>query len=156
MDVPDLPQYRMVDMFHSCSDKEIKDHILHNFGQHISLRIVIATVAFGMGIHCPDVHHIIHMGAPKDLEAYIQGTGRVGRDGMQSAATLLLIKGVSRHQLDISMKNYVANSNYCQRNLLFKDCEGKNAEAQNACLCCDIIELICDWIYKNHSKLHVR
>ena len=114
MDVPDLPQYRMVDMFHSCSDKEIKDHILHNFGQHISLRIVIATVAFGMGIHCPDVHHIIHLGAPKDLEAYIQGTGRVGRDGMQSAATLLLIKGVSRHQLDISMKNYVANSNYCK------------------------------------------
>ena len=106
-------------------------------------RVVIATVAFGMGIDCPDVHHIIHMGAPEDLEVYIQEAGRAGRDGMQSTATLLLIKGGTRHQLDVDMKNYVANSKYCRRNLPFKDFEGKIADTESACLCCDICASCC-------------
>ena len=143
VDAPDMPQYRMVDMFHSCTDKEIKDHIIHNFGQDTCLRVIIATVAFGMGIDCPDVHHIIYMRAPEDLEVYIQETGRAGRDGMQSTATLLLIKGGTRHQLDVDMKNYVANSKYCRRNLLFKDFEGKIADTESACLCCDICASHC-------------
>ena len=143
VDAPDIPQYRMVDMFHSCTDKEIKDHILKFFGKPTCLRIIIATVAFGMGIDCPDVHHIIHVGAPEDIETYIQATGRAGRDGMQSAATLLLVKGGSRHQLDANMKDYVANTKYCRRNLLFKQFEGQIAEAESACLCCDVCSSDC-------------
>ena len=42
-----------------------------------------------MGIDCPDVHQIVHVGAPEDIESYIQETGRAGRDGMQSIAILL-------------------------------------------------------------------
>ena len=143
VDAPDMPEYRMVDMFHSSTDKEIKDHILKNFGKPTCLRIVIATVAFGMGIDCPDVRHIIHVGAPEDIETYIQEIGRAGRDGMQSAATLLLVKG-SRHQLDVHMKNYIANTKECRRNLLFKDFEGQIAKARSACLCCDVCSRDCN------------
>ena len=52
------------------------------------LRVVIATVAFGMGLDSPNIRRIIHWGAPADTESYIQETGRAGRDGEQSLAKL--------------------------------------------------------------------
>lgn len=45
-----------------------------------TLRIVLATTAFGMGVDCSDIHVIIHWGAPSSLEQYVQETGRAGRD----------------------------------------------------------------------------
>lgn len=53
-DAPDLPQFRLVDMYHSSTDPIVKD-ISMLFTKKSSLRVVIATVAFGMGIDCPDV-----------------------------------------------------------------------------------------------------
>ena len=47
---PAIAHFRMVDMFTSCVDDEIKSHIIHSFTQPSCLRIVCATVAFGMGL----------------------------------------------------------------------------------------------------------
>jgi len=58
---PDLPEFRLVDMFHSSVDIEIKEHILKSFCKPSHLRVFIATVAFGIGIDCNDVHQVFHV-----------------------------------------------------------------------------------------------
>ena len=83
-----------MDIFTSVTDQSQKDGILDAFTRDSQLRIVIATIAFGMGIDCPDVQQIVHIGLPDDIESYIQETGHAGRDRQLSLATLLITKEI--------------------------------------------------------------
>ena len=131
-------------MYTSYTEPKVKESTLQSFCcENGTLRVIIATIAFGMGLDCPNIWEVIHWGPSSDLESYIQETGRAGRDGYLSHATLMYGAG-DRHYFSLEMMLYVENEK-CRRELLFSDFnEPDNCKIPcKQCQCCDICRSNC-------------
>jgi len=85
-----------------------------------SVDIVVATVAFGMGIDRSDVRFVVHAGAPQSLEHYQQEAGRAGRDGLEAECVLIVSAGDFLRWREILSKNGELTE---ARQLLLRDME---------------------------------
>ncbi|WP_321430187.1 DNA helicase RecQ [uncultured Methanolobus sp.] len=91
--------------------------------------IVVATIAFGMGIDKPNVRFVIHYDLPKNLEGYYQETGRGGRDGLECECVLFFSRGDKykieyfikqkgkKEERDIAIKQLNEMVDYCESNI---------------------------------------
>lgn len=88
--------------YHAGLESDIRGLVQEGFTKD-NIQIVIATVAFGLGINKPNVRYVIHFEPPRTLESYYQEIGRAGRDGLPAEALFLVAdKDVSRIKKRIS------------------------------------------------------
>ncbi len=74
--------------YHAGLDRAVREANQDRFAREEAV-VVVATIAFGMGIDKPNVRFVAHLDLPKSLEAYYQETGRAGRDGLPADAWML-------------------------------------------------------------------
>ncbi len=88
--------------YHAGLESDIRALVQEGFTKD-NIQIVVATVAFGLGINKPNVRYVIHFEPPRTLESYYQEIGRAGRDGLPAEALFLVAdKDISRIKKRIS------------------------------------------------------
>ena len=146
-----IPWQREIRFYHAGLSREEKKEIEEWFLHHTGA-VLCATCAYGLGIDKPDIRTVIHRDCPPSVEAYLQESGRAGRDGLQSRAILLWGPDDERclsraraegDKIRVSrLLAYGRDVNCCRREALLGllDYEGEKDSPDS--LCCDVCDNI--------------
>lgn len=137
--------------YHAGMDADEREYVQRRF-LNDQVDVVIATVAFGMGINKSNVRFVVHHDVPRSIENYYQETGRAGRDGLESEALLLfdekdaarvrqwIEQGDTNARLDVEIQKFAsmeafAEAQTCRRQVLLNYF---SQYSDTACGNCDI------------------
>lgn len=116
--------------YHASLPQEDRERVQSAWSRD-DIQVIVATIAFGMGINKPDVRFVIHYSLPKSLEGYHQETGRAGRDGQTAECVLFYTyadASKSRHMLKTSAEENGTPAEVLQCNM-----EALNAMVSGQC-----------------------
>ena len=144
-------------IYHGGLPKAVKAKAHADFSSG-TVRVVVATISFGMGIDKGDVGHVVNYGVPNDIETYYQEIGRAGRDGSESYATIyydtadfatahrLIGTCASKPQRVIKqralrqLRSYLADGERCRQSMIdsyFRSGRVDDVASHSPCKICD-------------------
>lgn len=139
---------RLFAQFHAPQSKTMKEEVLKQLtSQKSTVRVVFATVAFGMGVDVKSIRQIIHIGPPHSVREYLQETGRAGRDGVPSTAILYynnrdIAKNKTGYHAEIC--KYCKSDNRCLRAMLLECLDVKQPKSLHpGHVCCSFCKQSC-------------
>ena len=145
----DLPWQGEIRFYHAGlsreEKKETEDWFLHN-----KEAVLTATCAYGLGIDKPDIRTVIHRDCPPSVEAYLQESGRAGRDGLPSRAYFLWgpedERSLSRAKTEADRMRitkllaYARDTDHCRRGALLDLLNYEGEKDSPGSRCCDVCE----------------
>ena len=137
--------------YHAGLESEIRNYVQDAFAKD-NIQIVVATIAFGLGIDKPNIRFVIHFQPPHTLESYYQEIGRAGRDGLAAEALFLydqadgerikkrISAGENQQRVNVELQRFqaligFADTQICRRQVLLNYFA---QYTQNKCGNCDI------------------
>ncbi|XP_053405620.1 putative ATP-dependent DNA helicase Q1 [Mercenaria mercenaria] len=141
-----IPENRLFAQYHQTYTEKMKKFIVSELCKEQSvIRVVFATVALGMGLNSPHVRNVIHYKSPTSIEKYFQETGRAGRDGKPSSATLYYNNTdirKNRPGIENSIIHYCKNNSKCMREMMLEHFGHMPSEMVDRSSCCDFCDTL--------------
>jgi ATP-dependent DNA helicase RecQ len=144
-----IPWYREIRFYHAGLSREEKKAV-EGWFFHNPEGVLVSTCAYGMGVDKADIRTVIHRDCSPSVEAYLQESGRAGRDGLQSKAVLLWgpedgrslkrAESEAGRQRLAGLLDYARDTNHCRREALLKLLNYQGGGESPESFCCDVCE----------------